>query len=360
MHHSHAHGTPALWDSASAGHLALGLLLSYLVTAVLHAAWESRLPADQTPRQGAWRQALTGAWAGLTVAECSCGVVPLYRRLLQRHAGRTQALAFLFAAPLWGFSSLVLSWWMLGTRITMLRAGAALLLAVVTALLTHLVTPNTTSDEADLPSEPIVPGPHSHRGRIADALHFTLGEVLDRSSPWALFGLVLAQLAGSTHLEALHGSYAEVLLFALIATPFYLSATAATVVGCVLLAAGVSVGAVLAFLLLSSALGLGTISLIKRQYGTQVCAWVTVGAWVVAVILGMGVPPAWSDAVTNPAPQGLEQTIGMGALVCVAALFLFSLLRQGVRPFLGQVALPNTMRTHSHHHDHGDPAHAHV
>src|SRR6185437_10919048 len=114
--------------------------------------------------------------------------------------------------------------------------------------------------------------PEGHHGnlrhRFKDGVQFALGEVLDHSGPWLLFGLTLAGFAASavqpawlTHLHELH---LDVVVLTLLGTPIYLSASAATLIGAVLMAKGASGGAGLAFILSSSATCLTTAGFLQR------------------------------------------------------------------------------------------------
>mgnify|MGYP001291065592 CR=1 FL=1 len=80
---------------------------------------------------GRFSQALRGTVAGLPVPICSCGVIPMYRGLIEAGTPRSAAIAFLIASPEIGWASMLLSLSLLGGPMTVLRVAGAALLALV-------------------------------------------------------------------------------------------------------------------------------------------------------------------------------------------------------------------------------------
>ena len=61
----------------------------------------------------------------LPVPICSCGVIPMYRGLIEAGTPRSAAIAFLIASPEIGWASMLLSLSLLGGPMTVLRVAGA-------------------------------------------------------------------------------------------------------------------------------------------------------------------------------------------------------------------------------------------
>ena len=119
-----------------------------------------------------------------------------------------------------------------------------------------------------------------------------------------------------------------------------------------LTAKGLSPGAALLGLLLSSALGASTLVLLWRTLGLR--GFVPVLVWLACLTAALAI--AINQVAPIPHPLQLPAPIGR---VCAAVALLLVVLRAeqvGVRRWLaGWFA-----HGHHHHHHHGDPAHAHL
>ncbi|MEM7232887.1 MAG: permease, partial [Planctomycetota bacterium] len=69
------------------------LLLGFLVAGLLHSFWPKESVAWMRRGSG-FTQSVKGVAVGLPMPVCSCGVVPIYRTLIERGAPTTAALAF--------------------------------------------------------------------------------------------------------------------------------------------------------------------------------------------------------------------------------------------------------------------------
>ena len=109
----------------TAGPLLLGYAIAGAVTAFVR---PSNL--DWIGRGGALSQSARGMLVGLPVQVCSCGVVPVYRALIQRGVPASAAMAFLIATPEFGLDAITLSLPMLGFEMTVVRLVAAAIVAL--------------------------------------------------------------------------------------------------------------------------------------------------------------------------------------------------------------------------------------
>ena len=288
-------------------------------------------------------QALRGVAIGLPLPVCSCGVVPLYRALVERGVPATAALAFLVATPEIGADAVLLSLPLLGGPFTLMRIAAAAALALAVAV----IVGRTIS-----PREVAVPGPDAGQAgetppgglldKLLGGIKTGLGTLVDHTGPWILVGLVVAALVGPLVKDSwLAGSdpYLQVVLFAMLGIPVYVCASGATPMVAVLLVGGVSPGAALAFLLTGPATNVVTFGVITDLHGRKAAVFFCVMMASFAVAIGLVVN--YLFPVFECPPQVVHDHsadyLGQACLLALGVLFLLSLLRRGPREVVGSV-----------------------
>jgi uncharacterized membrane protein YraQ (UPF0718 family) len=316
------------------------LLLAFVAAGVAYAF----IPAaglSWLRRGGALRQAGAGMLLGLPLPVCSCGVVPLYQGLVKQGVPTAAAVAFLVATPELGIDAVLLSLPLLGAGFTLVRVGAAVVVAVVVALLLARRF-GASAPRRVLPQAPAA-APAVSRWRLA--VQTGAGEVVDHTAPWILVGLAVAALLA----PLLDGSWitrlppvVDVLVFAALGVPLYICASASTPLVAVLVAAGVSPGAGLALLITGPATNVATFGVLARMHGRPFATAFAVAMTACSVVLGVLVnrllPTLAFPAVgaADPERHGVWAWI---ALVVVTLLVLGSVARRGPRAFVGELRL---------------------
>lgn len=356
------------------------LLFAYLLVGICHAF----LPANWLRRmsQGpVLLQALRGVAVGLPLPVCSCGVVPIYRELIRQGTALTAAIAFLVATPELELAAVTLTWQLMGPEVALVRVGMAAVLALGVGLLVGRFAgrrghqqPAGDGGPADAGAMP-EPATGSVWQRLRTAVQFGYGPAVDNTATWILMGLLLsAMLMPYVDREWIANlpPGIDVPIAALIGLPLYVCATGSTPLAAMLLVQGLSPGAVLALLLTGPATNFTTFGVLTRLHGGRVAAVFALAMWLGAV--GLGYLANWLlPAPKVPALGDLHEHGGIGwlALGLLGAVFLWSLLRQGVRPFLerlfespanvGHGEAPGCCgdgdhHGHGHHHHHHQPA----
>ena len=300
-------------------------------------------------RGGAAAQAGKGMAVGLPLPICSCGVLPLYQSLIQRGVPIAAATAFLIATPEIGLTALFVSLPLLGLEATLLRVGAAAVLAFavgygLSRLLPHAPAPAIAKSGCGgccghPPAAPAAPTPGQ---RLRLALRSGFVDLVDGTAAWILAGLALAAFAApyaEAVLWAQLPDLVEVLVFAAIGIPLYICAAAATPLVAVLIAAGVSPGAALAFLLTGPATNIATFGLLSQLHGRRHALFFALlaggGAVVIGLVVNAFVPELSIDAArTHEHGASLLQRL---SLVGLALLYAGSLLRRGGRALLSDL-----------------------
>jgi hypothetical protein len=164
----------------------------------------------------------------------------------------------------------------------------------------------------------------------------------------------------------------DVPIAALIGLPLYVCATGSTPLAAMLLVQGLSPGAVLALLLTGPATNVTTFGVLAKLHGGRTAVLFVVSMWLGAMGLGYLVNAFMPVLQVKALDAAAHDHSGLAtiALVALGGVFLVSLLRQGVRPFLerlydspanlvpGEAAACGDAHEHGHHHGHHHHAHA--
>jgi uncharacterized membrane protein YraQ (UPF0718 family) len=354
------------------------LLIAYLLVGLCHAF----LPTNWLKRmtQGpAVLQALRGVAVGLPLPVCSCGVVPIYRELVRQGTAITAAIAFLVATPELELAAVALTWQLMGPEVALARVGMAAVLALAVGLLVGALARRQAPDP-DAPAGAMPePQPAGIGPRLGTALRFGFGPAVDSTATWILAGLLLSAML-MPYIDrdwiANLTPGLDVPIAALLGLPLYVCATGSTPLAAMLLVQGLSPGAVLAFLLTGPATNVTTFGVLARLHGGRTAVVFALSMWLGAV--GLGYLTNWLLPSPSVPALGADHQhggwFGWLALAGLVALFSFSLLRQGVRPFLERLyespanlghgeapgcCGPGDDGHHHHHHHHHHDGHGH-
>jgi len=373
------HGSPMQVFVTLATESAPALLLAFLLVGLCHAF----LPADwlrSMTRGSRFTQALRGVAVGLPLPVCSCGVVPIYRELIRQGTAMAAAIAFLVATPELEIAAVMLTWKLMGGEVALVRVGMAAVLALAVGVFVASLAKKRGGSEPDTGGAMPTGSTGTVGERLRTAVRFGFGPAVDNTATWILMGLLLsALLMPYIDREWIAGlpPGIDVPIAALLGLPLYVCATGSTPLAAMLLVQGLSPGAVLAFLLTGPATNVTTFGVLARLHGGRTAALFAVSMWIGAVGLGylvnalLPAPVLATLADVSHSPT----TWSWLALAALGAVFLLSLLRQGVRPFLerlfespanlahgeapGCCAEPDDGHGHDHHHhghDHHGPA----
>jgi uncharacterized membrane protein YraQ (UPF0718 family) len=317
------------------------LLLAYVAAGVIQ-AWLPKSSVEWMGRGGPLSQSARGVAFGLPLPICSCGVIPVYRSLIVQGAPPAAAMAFLVATPELGLDAVLLSIPLLGGEMTVARVVCAALVALLVGAVVGgkaKVEPSVSSVEGGTLFE----RPPGFGPRLRLAVHSGLVEVVDHTAPWILVGLVAAAAVQpslqSSWLQSLPDT-AEVLVFALLGLPVYVCASGATPLVAVLLAANISAGAGVAFLLAGPATNITTFGVLASLHGRRTA--LAFGGLIVLVCVALGLLinvlfPGMADGVIALGGEHGASALQWTALGGLVLLCVGSLVRQGPRGFFGQV-----------------------
>jgi uncharacterized membrane protein YraQ (UPF0718 family) len=320
------------------------LLLAYVIGGFLY----GELPAPLLrwlSAGGRLSQALRGTAVGLPLPICSCSALPLYHTLSRQGVAPAAAFAFLIAAPEIGLTALLVSLPLLGVEMTLVRVGAAAVLAVFVGYLVSRVAEKGSDEFSPAPRQ-CEHGSHAENSsdpfsRWRRAARAGFVDLVDGTAPWIVLGLVVAAVAEPMLMQMLWAQWSDVLevaVFALLGMPIFVCAAGATPLIAVLLAAGVSPGAAIAFLLTGPATNVSTFGVLRKLHGGRT-AWVfavVTATGAIAIGLAVNALPLTvaRDAAVAPEPATLLEWASLAGLI---ALYAASVLRRGGRAFLAEL-----------------------
>lgn len=283
--------------------LVIGLLFAGLLK-----AW---MPADLLQRQlgqGRLAPTLKAALIGAPLPLCSCGVLPAALGLRRAGASNSATVSFMIATPETGPDSIALSYALLGPIMAVARPLAALFSAITTGLLTSLI-PKTPPLPSTLPvavatgnccsNSDCCSKPTNQQQPLLSSLHYAFVDMLDDILLWLAAGLILAALVMTfippTALAEVGSGALTMLLMLVVGIPMYICATASTPLAAAMLAAGLSPGAVLVFLLAGPATNLATMGVIGKEMGRQVLLAYLLGIAASSLLMGVALDVLLED-----------------------------------------------------------------
>lgn len=332
------------------------LVFAYAVTGLL-AVIAPATSREWLARGSRLAQATKGTFIGLPLPLCSCSVVPLYQRLGAGSGSVVGATAFLIAGPELGLDAVLVSLPLLGSRVTLLRVGCAVIVALVVSLLMgRLLAHRAATPRAESTLPVAAPGPWTARWR--EGLRIGFVEVLGHTAPWIFAGLAAAAILGPTPaaswLASLPSGW-QVVALTLAGVPAYVCASAATPLVAMLAAGGVSTGACLAFLITGPATNVTTFGVMARLHGRRAALAFLVAVCSVSIGLGLVVSALWPDVAPPPISFASPDDRSPVDYVATAILLLATarlLATRGVRSLLAELR-PSRGHVHGPHGTHG-------
>ncbi len=335
-------------SSLSAPALVVGLALGAL------AWWVVPLrPTSWLLEGGTLSRAFKGMVHSLPLPMASCDLLPAYRRLLLAGAPAAAAMAFLLATPQVGLEALALSVPLLGAPLAVARLVLALGVALIVVVAVVVLARRAGTTDGPGPQEPSESS--CPRCSFLATLRGALVDRLEHLAPWMVVGFVVAALieplVDGQRLAQLPPELA-VGGAAVLGLVGYVPALGALPIVAVLLHKGLSAGAGVAFLITGPMVSLTSLAVLAELHGRGRALWVGIGVPLIATVLGFTIdqlglthdPSALHEAA-HRGPTVVETAAGL----VMAALVLWSLLRQGPRAAVAKIFNPREHAGHLHH-----------
>ncbi len=320
-----------LWRTwAVLGEMAPWVLGGFAVAGVLSLWLNARVVREHFGggRFGAILKAVT---LGIPLPVCSCGVIPLGVSLRKHGAGKGPTAAFLMSTPQTGVDSIAVTYGMLGGLFALFRPLAALVSGVACGFAVEAL-------DGDEPSTAAMKDPEiDAETRPWWARIFHNGFiVLPRSVGGAL---VLGALVSATVMALVPDNYVaekisspllQMVLTLAFGIPVYICSTAAVPFALGLLAAGLSPGAAMAFLVGGPGVSASTVLAVWKLMGRR--ATVVYVAVLALCAIGFGllvqalVPAGWVPPGARIAHQHVHGAAGLPWAMHVRAVALLAVV----------------------------------
>ncbi len=294
---------------------------------------------------------------GAPLPLCSCGVIPAAMGLRKAGASRSATTSFLVSTPETGADSAFITYALLGPVMAIVRPIAALFSALVSGLLVlrfaqgpepQVVATGGGCCGADAHAEhdhsPAATPQSSVWQRIAEGLKYTFSDLFDNLIKWLLIGLlVAAAMRAWVPVEFLNQwgqGWLAMLAMLILGIPMYVCATASTPIAAGFIAAGISPGAVLVYLLTGPATNIATLGVIHQTMGRRVLWLYVLGICGSALLCGWAVDRIFDLldlnvlAQLSHAHQMMPLWIQLTSAIGLTALALYS----GYRHFFNRPA----------------------
>lgn len=283
---------------------------------------------------------------GAPLPLCSCGVLPAAIGLRRAGASKPSTVSFLIATPETGVDSVALSYALLGPVLAVVRPVAAILSAIFSGLLVLGFDGNRDNPPPEPTANTCCGRSHggcdteqtdnqAYKAPKETFIH-SLTDLVDDIAAWLAFGLVLAALVSTlvepSALLEVGDSVWTLLLMLLVGLPLYICATASTPLAAAMLAAGLSPGAVLVFMLAGPATNIASIGILSRELGVRAVTLYLTGICTSALLLGYATNLLLSGSSLHlplEAPAGSATSVFYAVLQWVSAGILLLL---AIRP----------------------------
>ena len=254
------------------GEMAPWVLGGFLVAGVLSLWLNARVVRDHFGG-GRFGAILKAVALGVPLPVCSCGVIPLGASLRKHGAGKGPTAAFLMSTPQTGVDSIAVTYGMLGGLFAILRPLAALVSGVLCGFAVEALAGDAPKAAA-APDPEIEPETRPWWARV-----WRNGfVVLPRSVGGALVvgalvsALVMTLVPANYIAERISSPLLQMVLTLAFGIPVYICSTAAVPFALGLLAAGLSPGAAMAFLIGGPGVSASTILAVRKLLGGRATA----------------------------------------------------------------------------------------
>ena len=283
------------------------LILGFALAGVLHVVL-TRYPRITAQITGPGRRPVfMAALLGAPMPLCSCSVLPAAMALRRKGASKGATASFLVSVPETDIVSILVTFALIGPFVGLYRPLAAVAAALATGFVVRgmeqrerraaaakaapapaLACCCEDGSAAADPASPPAAAPSTAWWRRA--FHYGFVEIFDDIAPQLLLGIVLAGIIGVWLPEIDPrfgaGTILSYLVMVAIGIPLYVCAAASTPIAAGLIAGGMSPGAAMVFLLAGPATNVGSLVLLRGEFGTRILAAYVAMIGITSIALG--------------------------------------------------------------------------
>ena len=227
---------------------------------------------------------------GIPIPLCSCGVIPVAATLREAGASKGSTVSFLVSTPQTGVDSIFLTYGMLGPVFALFRPLAAFVSGIFSGLVINSFDDGThhhlsDTDDVSNGNKPLVK-------RLELGLRYGFLSLPSDIVVPLFQGIIIAAAIAifippdfiAEYFSS--NSYFMLIMMLIVSLPFYVCATASIPIAVVLMAKGVSAGAVFVFLMAGPATNASSIAVIKNILGRKTMYYFLLLTASTAIVFG--------------------------------------------------------------------------
>ena len=245
--------------------------------------------------KGRWGSVFRATIVGAPLPLCSCSVVPVAMGLNRKKVPKGAVSAFFISTPETGVDSVLLSYTLLGPIMAIIRPIATISASIMAGLLVNLADDQKQVTKINEVKKSCCEGSKpentSRIGIVKGFFHFSFIKLLQDMVIWLVFGTLVAAFVVTflpqDFLQEWGQTFFSKLIMIAIGLPMYICASASTPIAASMMAAGVSAGTALVFLLAGPATNLGTFGIIKKELGKKAAWIILLSILITALIFGV-------------------------------------------------------------------------
>lgn len=272
------------------------LMLGFFLAGLLHVLISPARVARFMGTKGIG-SSVRAAMLGVPLPLCSCGVIPTGISFFKNGAGKGATNSFLISTPQTGVDSIILTYSLMGPVWAIARPIVALITGIAGGVVTDKFDP-----DMPLPSTSTETPKTSKLPWFLRIFKYAFVDFLADIARPLLTGIAFAiaitlLIPDDFFTTYLSNPLLNMLLILVAAVPMYVCATGSIPIAAALLAAGVSPGAVLVFLMAGPATNVATITVLWKVLGrksTLVYLFTIItGALFFGILIDYGLPKSW-------------------------------------------------------------------
>jgi len=306
------------------------LLLGFLFAGILNVVISKERVSRYLGKRSAW-SSVKAALLGVPLPLCSCGVIPTGIAFHKNGASKGATTSFLISTPQTGFDSILITYSMMNLPWAIIRPIIAFITGIAGGMLTDLSSqPDkaNTSDIGNTTGDPSKPW-------YIRVFHYAFIDFLSDISRQLLLGILIAVLITvfvptSFFTEYMNNPVLNMLIVLVASIPLYVCATGSVPIAAALLAAGVTPGAVLVFLMAGPATNAATITVLWRSLGRKTTLLylgsIIGGALLFGFLMDFILDPSWfslNGLVGEHVHGTTGSWIAIGSSLVLIALILY-------------------------------------
>ena len=227
---------------------------------------------------------------GIPIPLCSCGVIPVAATLREAGASKGSTVSFLVSTPQTGVDSIFLTYGMLGPVFALFRPLAAFVSGIFSGLVINSFDDGahhhlSDTDDVSNGNKPLVK-------RLELGLRYGFLSLPSDIVVPLFQGIIIAAAIAifippdfiAEYFSS--NSYFMLIMMLIVSLPFYVCATASIPIAVVLMAKGVSAGAVFVFLMAGPATNASSIAVIKNILGRKIMYYFLLLTASTAIVFG--------------------------------------------------------------------------